>query len=230
MPKQKGIFAILSKTEKENLKKNNERYAKEIANYCQWFNLLHDLMRNIAEAKKELRLSDVTIFVVCNRIIGTSKAFLDLQMKGYKYDANIIMRSLIESVSLLNFLIKDEKNANKWLDGNLKFKDIRKALGLSSDKEFAQTYASFSDYVHSNFGALASLFEIDGREIPDKEGMIKGITTFIIEPDTEKSDPEKYSLFPSAGIRAIWLLQEKYGSLVKPQIKSQIKGMLGTLK
>ena len=115
MPKRKKIFDVLSKEEQKCKKKIEESYAQEIINYKECFESLDNLMWEIADAKAERKedfnFSDVTIFAVCCRILGTSKVFIDLQIKGYKYDANIIMRSLLESALLLEWLIKDEKNA-----------------------------------------------------------------------------------------------------------------------
>jgi hypothetical protein len=230
MLNQKGIFALLSEHERKYLKEISKRYTQEILDYSECFDLLNDAMRHIADVKLEIKedfkLSDVTIFTVCNRIIGTSKTYLDLQLRGYKFDANIIMRSMLENIELLDWLVKDEKNANRWLDGKIEFKVIRKELGLYSNKKFLQAYDGFCDYVHSNFKALTDLFQLsEQREILDEKGTVRRMTTLIIEPDTENLNLDEDSLFPSIGYSALNALKEKYLTLLKPEIKSRIDNM-----
>ena len=232
MPKRKKIFDVLSKEEQKYKKKIEESYAQEIINYKECFESLDNLMWEIADAKAERKedfnFSDVTIFAVCCRILGTSKVFIDLQIKGYKYDANIIMRSLLESALLLEWLIKDEKNAGKGLDGHTKFKTIRRELGNPSVYS-SRAYDSFSDYVHSNFKSLIDLFKLNKKENAE-EGMVKCITEFTIEPDVERGIAmDESSLFPSIGISALNSLKKKYAMLLKPEINSKIDDMFKKL-
>jgi hypothetical protein len=235
MHNQKGIFGLLSEHERKYLKKISKRYTQEILDYSECFDLLHDAMRHITDAKLEkkedFKLSDVTIFTVCNRIIGTSKVYLDLQLRGYKFDANIIMRSMLENIKLLDWLVEDEKNADRWLDGKTKFRVIEEELGLYSNKEFLQAYGGFCDYVHSNFKALTDLFKLsEKREILDEKGTVRRMTILIIEPDVENLNLDEGSLFPNIGHSALDALKKKYLTLLKPEIKSRIDNMFEKTK
>jgi len=44
---------------------------------------------------------DWAVLTICNRIIGTSKVYIDLVAKGYYFDSQILPRCLYENVWLM---------------------------------------------------------------------------------------------------------------------------------
>ncbi len=214
MPKENhDIFEELSKNENRNASISKINFDKEIRNYKELFNLFNKLVDQIADKsirrEIELQEKDVVIINISNRIIGTSKVYLDLVMKGYSYDSNIILRSLLENTCLMLYFIKDKENIEKWLSGELKLKRVRKELGLFTDKRFSKIYEYLSDYVHSNFVALKSL-----NEPEYDDGWVARMT---IEP-RYRPNLGKYALFPSVGSIALAAFIKNFERILDPKM------------
>ena len=137
--KQTTFFEDLFTIENENILKTKKRYRKEIRNYTKCFDLLSDLISHICSQSNDKNLThgarDFVFITFCGRIGLTSKVYLDLAMKGYYYDAEIILRSLYDNLWLLFFLAsQDEKTAGetakKWLKRKLDMRAIKKAVGV----------------------------------------------------------------------------------------------------
>lgn len=224
-------FKELTKSEKENIQKSKQFYGKEIRLYTKCFSLLSEVLNHLTESinrkDETIGKKDFTVFAICGRIFNTSKIYLDLLMKGYHYDASILNRSLLENVYLMEYLIRDEGNIDKWLKGELKFSKVKKELGLFSNELFQKAYELFSDYIHSNIGAILSLASISYEKRNRSKGERR--ITFFIEPQFREDEDTKHDFFPSIGITTLCILSRNYGNMLDSKMKSRIKRFEKTL-
>lgn len=150
------------------------------------------------------------------RIVLTSKAYLDLILKGYYYDSEVIYRSLVESIDVMRLLVgcKDKEEANKyarkWLKDKLDTKTIKQELNLSQNKQFSRLYGELCDYVHSNFKAVRTLVKPDFVQ-----GSIDASPKATFKPEFVPN-----ALFPHTEI-AVSLLLENFQNIIEPKFKTQ---------
>jgi hypothetical protein len=223
-------FEEISQTEKENVLKSKMLYRKEIRNYIKCFELLYGFIEHIGNQsttkKIAIDLRDSVVFSISGRIVVTSKAYLDLAMKGYYYDGEIIYRSLLENLCFLLFFVtrQDKKDANenakKWFNGELKLSTIKKELDLLSNKPFSLVYGKLSDYVHSNFQAVKILVKYD-----DKENRLDVAGRPIFRPDYGRT-----AFNPGVGFSVFYMLLVNFDQLIEPTFKSQVMAEMSRLK
>lgn len=223
-------FEEISQAEKENVLKSKMLYGKEIRNYIKCFELLYDFIEYIGNQSTTKKITldprDSVVFSISGRIVVTSKAYLDLAMKGYYYDAEIIYRTLLENLCFLLFFVtrqdkKDaDENATKWFHGKLKLSTIKRELDLFSSKPFSLVYGRLSDYVHSNFQAVRILVKYD-----EEENRLDVAGRPIFRPDYGRT-----AFYPGVGFSAFYMLLANFDQLIEPNFKSQITDKMSKLK
>jgi len=189
--------------------------------YVECFELLAETIYYLIDEMKKQKpifgMTETAIFCNCARILGSMKVYLDLMMKGYYYDANIIYRSLLESMYLVECFIKDKKYAEKWMKYELKFSKVRKELALYSDEATTEFYKELSDFVHANIPAVSTLTESRGERTID----IFFTPTYELEPASLIP-----RLFPYIGYYMLELLLKSFRDMMKPNIQTKIRKAL----
>jgi hypothetical protein len=222
-------FAELSEREKENEQKSREYYAEEIQDYVQCFDLLDEVMREIANELRNGKMGkidskEILVFAICRRIMGTSKVFFDLVVKGYRYDAFILLRTMCENVQLLVWLMRDEKNIDEWRfhQGQRLTCQIRKELGLNSEG-IRGSFRFLNDYVHSNIKALGNFV----KTINGEHGKQIHISS---EPQFRRDQDTKILLYPIVGKWILGVLAKNYTKLLRPETIIRIASVLEKLE
>ena len=212
----RATFERLSKIETENEQKSRRYYNQEVQNYVQCLNLVDEVLGEIASElrKGNIEKREFAVLCICHRIVGTSKVFHDLVIKGYHYDAFILLRSLLENLTLLIWFMDDKDNVEKWWlkkGQKLNF-EIRKELGMD---DISNSLKFFNNYVHSNYQAFRTLVEPIKRE--------KGAQTFGIftEPRFREKDV-KTLLYPIVGKITLNIFLKNYEKCLKAETKLRI--------
>lgn len=210
-------YELLLETERENIDLSKKHYEKELNSYIECLNLLADTHTHLCDILEKGTTSvQACVLLNCGRILGSLGAYIDLLMKGYYFDANIIQRSLIENVYLIECFVKDEKYADKWVKRELKLSEIKEELGLYSDEKFTKYWNRICDYVHVNIPAVLSLHRIREKPIVD----IFHVPRFRSNPDIA------LMFFPVIGIMTLILLTTAFGNLMNRKVKTQIAKFL----
>ncbi len=219
-------FEEASKAEKENIEKTKTLFGEQIKNYIDFYELLYNLHEhagNQSIAKKIIfDHRDSVVLMISARIVLTSKAYLDLVLKGYYYDSEVIYRSLVESIGVMRLLVncKDTEKANKyakkWLKGKLELRTVKEELNLTKNSEFSRLYGGLSDYVHSNFEAVGTLIKCDYAQ-----GSLDASPKPTFKPECTLN-----ALYPHTEFTASLLL-ENFQDIIEPEFKSQT---INTLK
>lgn len=224
MPKDTiPIYKYLSLAEKGNVSKSKAFYGKEIQNYSRCFDLLDDVIEHVCELSIRKKIvydgKDIAFCTICQRVVLTSKVYLDLAMKGYYYDAEIIVRSLYENLYfMLSLMNKDKKTAEeiaeKWMNRKLDMKKIKESLGIFSNESMRQINAELNDCAHSNFPAIARFIT--------KKGVIENTFQLIGEP-TFRPDYGLEAFDPFVATSSIQLSLENFKPLLETEFYSWAK-------
>ena len=210
-------YELLLKTEKKNIDLSKKHYEKELSSYIECLNLLADTHTHLCDIlEKGTTTVQACVLLNSGRMLSSLGAYIDLLMKGYYFDANIIYRSLIENVYLIECFIKDEKYADKWVNRELKLSEIKEELGLYSSEKFTKFWNRICDYVHVNIPAVLSLHRIRRKPIVD----IYHVPRFRLSPEIA------VMFFPVIGIMTLCLIVTAFGNLMNQKIKSQIEKSL----
>lgn len=166
MSKEKpNYFDYFTKREERNIQIVTEHFSEEL-DFCKGiFNMLFDAFKSITDAYSEKwTYSKKASFFIIPRLIMSTKTTLELLIRGYYFDYEVIQRGLMESVALLKLLSEDEEAAKKWLAFEKieipKWKLMHRLLPPSPAKKATKLvnkmYAQQSDFVHSSFVAIAN--------------------------------------------------------------------------
>ena len=207
-------YQSLLEKEKENISLSKKHYAKELGLFTECFNLLTDTFLQMPDIlEKPITNVQTCILLNCARILGSMRAYIDLLMRGYYFDANIIRRSLFENVFLIQCFIKDEKYVNKWVKQELKFSKVKEEMSFPYHEPFASYYMRMCDFVHSNIPAILTLADIQ-REKPEID--------LSFTPKIKLDSETALRFFPIIGYMTLSLLLNAFGSMMNPKIKNQI--------
>jgi hypothetical protein len=222
-------FEEVSQAEKENIEKSKAFHGDQIRNYIQCYELLYSLNEHIGHQSTAKRIifnhRDSVVLMISTRIVLSSKACLDLAMKGYYYDSEIIHRSLLENMCVLHLLVcckdteKANENAKKWLNGELKLHNVKKELKLLSNKEFSRGYRILSGFVHSDFKAVKTLIKFDFTQ-----GSINVSPKPIFMPEAAR-----IMLYPHAEFTVLYHLIANFAEVIEPDFKSKTLDTLNKL-
>lgn len=221
-------FEEASKAEKENIEKTKTLLGKQIRNYVDFYELLYNLFEHSGNQSRVKNViydyRDSVVLMLGSRIVISSKAYLDLVLKGYYYDSEVIFRSLVESIGIMRLLVgcRDKQKANmladKWLKGKLDHQTVRKELNLSPSIGYSRLYRGLCDYVHSNFDAVKTLttpdFADGSIETPPKPSFKRERALSLLYPHMEV---------------VISLLLENFSDMIEPSFKIQTKNSLKRL-
>lgn len=221
-------FEEASQAENENIEKTKALFGEQIKNYVDFYELLynlHEYAGNQSRVKNTIYdYKDSVVLMLSTRIVVTSKAYLDLVLKGYYYDSEVVFRSLVETLDVMRLLVdcKDKEKANlfagKWLKGKLNHQTIRQELNLTQGKGYSRLYSELCDYVHSNFDAVKTLIKPDFTD-----GSLDASPKPIFKPEFISN-----ALFPHTEVAASLLL-ENFQSVIEPDFKTQTVTILEKL-
>ena len=221
-------FEEASQAEEENIEKSKVFFGGQIKNYVDFYELLynlHEYAGNQSRAKKIIYdYKDSVVLMLSARIVVTSKAYLDLVLKGYYYDSEVVFRSLVETLDIMRLLVgcKDKQKANlfagKWLKGKLNHQTVRQELNLTQGEEYSRLYSELCDYVHSNFDAVKTLIKPDFTD-----GSLDASPKTVFKPEFISN-----ALFPHTEV-AVSLLLENFKSIIDPDFKIQTVTVLEKL-
>jgi|WetSurMetagenome_2_1015567.scaffolds.fasta_scaffold109142_2 hypothetical protein len=211
----------VSKVEEENTEKSKVMFGDQISNYLQVYELLYNLNEHIGDQSKTkhiiLDYRDSVVLMLSTRVVLSSKTCLDLCMKGYYYDSQIIHRSLVENIVTIMYFTccqdKDKANANaeRWLNGKLKFGMIRQEMNLNPEQAnvLGYAYSTLSKYTHSNYPALNTLISKDYTQ-----GSIDISPKPIFKPEIAC-----IALHPHIEFSTAYLLIANFVELIEPNFK-----------
>jgi hypothetical protein len=98
--------------------------------------------------------------LLSSRFLVSAKCLFNIVMRGYYYDAWIVLRSLQEN--FFHYLCFEESNnyAKRWFkkpkDKNrLRLREVKEVIKVSSNPHVKEAYSFMSDFVHSNMNAIS---------------------------------------------------------------------------
>lgn len=213
-------FEEATKAEKENVEKTKALFGKQIQNYIDFYEVLYNLHEHSGNQSRVKNViydyRDSAVIMLSSRIVISSKAYLDLVLKGYYYDSEVIFRSLVESIGIMRLLVgcRDKQKANllahKWIKGKLDHQTVKKELNLSPDNRYSRLYRDLCDYVHSNFDAVKTLSKPDFTD-----GSIESPPKSSFKPERALS-----LLYPHMEV-VILLLLENFRDMIEPSFRIQ---------
>jgi len=160
--KKIDLFEKFERDEGKVIELTNKSYSEELQAFRHCFNLLGDALVFLSLYSKYHPFDSDRksgAFLISTRVFRSLKAYIGLVRRGYYYDASIIFRSILESVYICMCLSKDENHAKRWFEGDLKFGRVKRELGVYADQYFLEFYNDLSNFTHSNFQAVLSLFK-----------------------------------------------------------------------
>lgn len=221
MPEPESIFRVLTKDERANIKQAKLIYSKRIRLYKEGCNLLHNLIMDVcAESNKEKvgSLQDIAMTALGSRIIGTSKVIYELAIRGYQFDVEILVRSLVETSLVLWYIHRSVDNTEKWLSGKIHFSDIKKDLFSSPDEVVKSFYDRQSHFVHSNIGAILSLIENQKED---------NVIVCKIEP---WGLADEHNFLGNFWALPLMILFDHYKNIIRPETNTRIEKLIAKVK
>jgi len=162
-------LSYIIEAEKKTIQESSRELKEEIALYQETLNLAVEMLDNLYSdyRKKDTSFADFALLPILSKIIMSLKSYFDLVIKGYYHEATVIERNILESVLLCNLIAEKEEYAVKWLKGELRSWDVRKALRLKDEGDLQEIYKMMSDYVHTNVCSLGLIiqFEIEKKRM-----------------------------------------------------------------
>jgi len=132
---------------------------------------------------KEVKRNDVTYsilssFMIMPRLFISMKSILNLVLKGYYYDASILVRSWMECIGLWIYLSKNEDEARNWTmmkPINVSYIKLMEEFSYvwkdGKNKRFYPVYAQLSRYIHNLSTAIYKILK-EGKVYDDHIEMI----------------------------------------------------------
>lgn len=160
-------MTVLQEKRRDIFRKQGSTSPKTLNFGKKFFDMLYDAVESITQSySDEWSYSKKASLFILFRLLMSSKASLDLLIRGYFYDYTVVERSIWESMALISLFSKDEESAKEWFA--FKRLDIPKWklvhhlwVGTPTKKVTArinEAYASQSRYIHSTFFAIISEF------------------------------------------------------------------------
>jgi hypothetical protein len=161
--------------EKQNEKLSISEMGDILKLYEDTVDLCFETLYNISgrTSGKLLDEEKATSFLIAIRILSALQSIRHLTVKGYYYQASVLMRSFFESLGLCIYLSKHLEEAERWIEGkklNITsidlFEYIPKTLFDKYDSNLRAVYGMLCDYVHTNYIAVCeSTFIPDNFDI-----------------------------------------------------------------
>jgi hypothetical protein len=119
------------------------------------------------------------IFAILVRVLGTMQSAKWLFLKGYYYDAMILVRSLMESLGTCCYISQNKGTGDRWLKGekissytNLA-KTYAKTLNETQPEEVtAKFYSRLSTFTHGEWWAVQTLITAEFYSFEKRQDMI----------------------------------------------------------
>jgi len=152
------FFQNACEAEKLTIRLSQENFPEDLKKYELSANILAQTLNeiNLSFRNRELKPENkiVTVFLAYRFLIA-SKCVFNIGVSGYYYEAQILMRSMNETVIYcLSFQLSNDC-ARKWLTNGLKLREAKQVIKNSSIKISTEAYSLLCAYVHSNQPAIA---------------------------------------------------------------------------
>lgn len=173
-------------------------FKKDIELYQCSFDMLMETILYLSEHSIRERTSSdakAVIFAFLPRIVQSMQSFRVLNLKGYYYDALVILRSFVESLGLCAYFALNEDEAENWMKGKdvqvskIKLADHISTLLSTEGSEMKHLYGDLCNYVHTNIRAIVSFVSKIDHE--------SSIVALKFIPELDKEKFEKVSPLPS---------------------------------
>jgi len=199
--------------ERENEKKTLQKCRQQIRLYKSSFNICSETIDFIFHHSEEKMSSPsptspstLATSIIMYRLIGTLQSIQTLTLKGYYYEAKVLMRNFGESLGLCAYLKDNPIKAAHWLQGekinisSIKLFSQMEKIFLSkktktADKSTYRFYGNLCNYVHSN---ITASLDIIVKEIKQKATDGQPITALTLQ--LPKFDSEEVDEVPHLAI------------------------------
>jgi hypothetical protein len=158
-------FKGVNKIEEQNIRFSQEYLFDNLRKYEQNVNVLTQTLVLIdkafsVEEQKFLKPEyKIAMVMLASRFLISSKCLFNMIMKGYYFEAFILMRNLQESVHYCICFAESNDYAKLWFEGRLKydmaFKKINKIVKASCRKHLKDGRDFLNDFTHSKMPAIA---------------------------------------------------------------------------
>jgi hypothetical protein len=180
-----NFFQNACEAEKQSIRLSQENFPEDLRKYELSANILAQTLNeiNLSFRNRELKPENkIATAFLAYRFLIASKCVFNIGVSGYYYEAQILMRSMYETVIYcLSFQLSNDC-ARKWLTGRLKLGEAKQVIKNSSARISTEAYSLLSEYVHSKQPAIARTLRFRGNlEIESQTGprfMEKGYGLF----------------------------------------------------
>jgi len=165
-------FKLVNEREEQNIKLSQRCFSQDLQKYKLSVNVLAQTLKSIEQAFKGKVLqpeTKIATVLVSSRFMVSSKCLFNMVVQGYYYDAWIVLRSLQENVFYCLCFAESNDYAKRWFKkqsekkNELRLKEVKRVIELSSKPHVWEAYSFMSDFVHSNMPAIARIVEFERK-------------------------------------------------------------------
>jgi hypothetical protein len=168
-------FTYISEIEQENvelsqikLQQDLQKYELSVSVLARTLNLI-DKAFNVAEGKYLKPESKIATVLLASRFLVSSKCLFNMLVKGYYFEAWILMRNLQENVADCLCFAESNDYAKLWFKKRLStrraFKKVRKVIQPSHRKHLKDARDFMNEFAHSKMPAVARFVKFERKPI-----------------------------------------------------------------
>lgn len=168
-------FTYITEIEQENLELSQINLQQDLQNYEVSVGVLARTLNQInkafsvAEGKRLEPESKIATVLLASRFMVSSRCIFNILVKGYYFEAWILMRNLQENVADCLCFAESNDYAKLWFEKRLStrvaFKKIRKVIQASHRKHLKDARDFMNEFSHSKMPAVARFVKFEGKQI-----------------------------------------------------------------
>lgn len=168
-------FEYINEMEEQNIKLSQKQLLQDLQKYELSVNILTrtlnliDKAFSVAEGKYLKPESKIATVLLASRFMVSAKCLFNMILKGYYYEAWILMRNLQENVAYCICFAESNDYAKLWfkkrLSTRVAFRKVRKVIQPSHRKHLKDARDFMDEFVHSKMPAVARFVKYEPKPI-----------------------------------------------------------------
>jgi hypothetical protein len=214
--------------EEETLRITLKKFKQDSKLYEHCFDLCMETFDCIAKSRESEIISSKgkdTTLIILPSIMQSMQSIRLLATRGYYYDSAIIVRSLLESIGLCQYLSTDNEEAIRWIHGKrIKLAGIHlfDYAFAKDDAKVKSLYGHLCNYVHRNIRSAIYFYKgVHEPKVRKDANTEEGVrVNFQFVPQFDKKEAPQTSIYP---LLVALMLRDIFKEELKPYKDMQRK-------